>query len=262
MPRTPFWLAPGLAFHSERPYVAAARRWRGLALAYILLLAVVVWLPSAASLQRDLDWIRDTFVPSVADDLPRIEIRGGEAHVMAETPVELTGPQGDVVAILDPAADRSALERLDGGLLLTRDHLYLETFEGVRSLDLATVGDLTVTRDNFAATAEATTRWLGLLLYPVGAGIVFIYRLVQALVYALATLVLARTVGTALTYAAAVRVTAVALTPVMALTLLQGLFGFTVPAWWVVSVATAFIYIYFGVRGIADATPESVEDTA
>ena len=262
MPHTPFWQAPGLAFHSERPYVAAARSWRGLALGYLLLLAILVWLPTAASLQRDFAWIREAFVPAVTEELPRIEIRGGEAVVMAETPVEITGPEGDVVAILDPDADRTALDRLDGGLLLTRDTLYLETFEGVRTLDLSTVASVVVTRESFAAAADTTIRWVGWLLYPVGAALGFVYRLVQALIYALATVVLARSVGTGLSYAAAVRLTAVALTPVMALALLQGVLGFNVPAWWLVSVATTFIYIYFGVRGLADAGPDGAEATA
>lgn len=262
MARIPFWQAPGLVFHSERPYVAAARHWRGMALGYLLVVSTLVWLPSAASLQRDFTWIRETFVPVVVQDVPRIEIRSGEAFVMAETPLELTGPGGDVVAILDPEGTIEDLERIDGGLLLTRDRIYLETIEGIRSFDLATVGDAVITPDALRAAAETTTRWIGWLAYPVGAVLTFLYRFVQALVYALATVVLARTMGTSLPYAAAVRLTAVALTPVMILGLLQGVTGLAIPAWWIVALATTFIYIYFGVRGLVDHGPEQPEEMA
>lgn len=261
MARVPFWRAPALAFHSERPYISAARDWRGLALGYLLVLATAVWLPSATSLQQDLAWIRGTFVPAVVDDMPPVEIRDGQAFVTADTPFELTGPDGSVVAILAPGADRSALDGLDGGLLLTRDTLYLETFQGVRAMDLATIPDTVITAEAFEAAAATTTRWFGWLAYPVGTLLGFLYRLGQVLVYALATVVLARTVGTSLTYAAAVRVTAVAVTPTLALALLQSAFGFTIPAWWIVAVATTFIYAYFGVRGLADAGSEHGEDS-
>lgn len=256
MARIPFWQAPSLAFHSERPYRSAARHWRGLAIGYLLAVSTLVWLPSASSLQSDLTWIREAFVPAVVEDVPRIEIRGGQAHVMAETPVELTGPTGEVVAILDPDGEVGDLERMDGGLLLTRDRIWLETIDGVRSFDLSTVGDAVITREAIVAAADTTTRWLGWLAYPVGAVLMFLYRLVQALAYGLATLVLARTLGSGLTYAAAVRVTAVALTPVMVLGLLQEVTGIGIPAWWIVALATTFIYIYFGIRGVVDEGPE------
>lgn len=262
MARLRFWQAPGLAFHSERPYLAAARRWRGLGLGYLLFLATVVWLPAAVDLQRDFAWIRDTFVPAVIDDLPDIVIRNGEAQVMAETPVSLTGPVGSVVAVLDPEATAGDVATTKGELLLTRDHLYLETIQGVRSLDLATIGEAVVTRDAVQDAADVTTRWIGWLAYPVGAGLSFLYRLVQVLIYAFATVVLARTLGTTLKYAAAVRVTAVALTPAMILVLAQTVTGLSIPAWWVVALATTFIYIYFGVRGLSDAALEAADEAA
>lgn len=257
MQRIPFWQAPWLSFHSERPYVAAARQWRGLALGYLAVLAALVWLPNAASLQQDLTWIRETFVPAVIDDLPRIEIRDGQAFVMAETPMELTGPDGDLVAILDPDADPDRLDEMTAGLLLTRTHLYVETFQGTRSLDLSTIGNAVITPDTVRSAASATTIWIGWLVYPVGAAFNILYRVVQVLIYAIATVVLGRTVGIGLSYAAAARLTAIAITPVIFLALVQDVTGFVIPAWWIVAVATTFIYVYFGVRGVADGDEAS-----
>ena len=253
MAKIPFWQAPWLAFHSERPYVAAARQWRGIALGYLTVLAALVWIPNAVSLQRELAFLREAFVPAVAEELPRIEIRDGQAFVQADTPLELTGPTGDVVAILDPDASSDRLDEIDAGLLLTRTHLYVETFQGVRSLDLSTVGNAVITADTVQRAADATTRWIGWLVFPVGAALNVLYRVVQVLIYAIATVVLARTVGIGLSYAASVRLTAIAITPVIFLALLQDVTGLVIPAWWIVAVITTFIYVYFGVRGVADA---------
>lgn len=248
-----FWVAPFYAFHSEAPYVAAARRWRGLAMGYLLVVVSLVWLPTALQLHRGYEWVRTTYLPAVLADMPTVEIRDGQARIAGGGPVRLTGPGDDVVAILDPAARASDLEGTPALVLLTRDVLVVDTFQGPRALDLDSVGSVVLTPSTVQAAADVALRWLAALTYPVGALASFVYRFVQALLFGLLAAVMARTFGASLSYAAAVRLTAVALTPVMVLELLQALTRIAIPAWWLVALATTLIYLYFGVRALTES---------
>lgn len=81
-----------------------------------------------------------------------------------------------------------------------------------------------------------------------------IFRILQSVIYGALAMTLAKRKGVALEYPSAIRLAAVAVTPVIVMRTLIW-FGPSEPAWyvrWPIAIAVACAYIAFGVRALAD----------
>lgn len=250
MPNFPFYRAPFAAFHSADLYRDVALRWRGLAMGYLLALLALLWLPTALTLRSDMRVLRDDVAPPIIRQVPRIVIDNGTAIVAGETPRTIVGADGEPLALIDLAAGPEALETSGAQLLLTRERLYVR--QGA-PLDLEVLDGLVIDQRFLGELVGTGSRLVATFSYPVGVLGSFVYRLLQALLFAVAGLIVASTLRLELPYAAIVRLSVVALTPVIVLRTAQGLLGFSLPLWWLVAFAAFLAYLYFGLQSVRSA---------
>jgi hypothetical protein len=262
MTRFPFYLTPAFVFHSADLYRDVARRWRGIALGYLLALLALIWIPSALDVGSDLRAFREQIAPPIIRQVPTIVVQDGVATVAGETPLRIFDADGRVVALIDPDAGPGALQGSSARVLLTREQIYLQqNGSPARVFDLSTLDNLTVTQALLTEMTGSLTRLLAAVAYPVGLLWSFSYRLLQALLYAVLGLILASTLKVSVPYPALVRLSVLALTPVILLRTAQNLFTFAIPYWWVVAFMVFAVYLYFGLTAVRDA-PAEVEDAA
>ena len=258
MPSFPFYQAPARAFYSADLYRDVAQRWRGIAMGYLLALLALLWLPTALSLRSEMRVLRQDLAPPIIRQVPRIVIDNGNAIVSGDTPLTIFGSDGVALALIDPDAGPGVLANSSAEVLLSRVRLYVR--QGT-PLDLDVLNGLVIDRAFLTELVDTLSRLVTWLAYPVGLLWSFSYRLVQALLFAVLGLIVANTLRVGLPYAALVRLSVVALTPVIVLRTVQLLLGFTIPLWWLVAFASFLAYLYFGLQAVRDtpATPLAAE---
>jgi hypothetical protein len=244
------------ALYSRTPYRDAARAAGGLALGYLLLLVALASVANGLLLHLQTRTYVARHGAQLIEQIPVITVRHGRAEVDAPMPVVVREPQsGAALALIDTGGTITSLDGQEAQLLLTANRLLVRmSASDVRAYELADVDELVIDRALLGDWLGFVATWFAPLVALVMLPVLFVYRFVQALLYAAVGLLLARLAQVTLGYGALARLAVVALTPVVWLDLIAGLLGFAVPA--ALALAVALGYLYFGIvanRGAGDA---------
>lgn len=251
------WL---LSFFSTSLYRDVARHWGGIGLLYMLLLLTIAWAATLAKMQWGLNGFIANEAPKLLDQIPPIQFKDGEATVDAKMPYTITNPEdGTPLIVLDTTGEINSLDQTDAQMLLTNDKLYNRRDTGiVQTTDLAQFGDFEFNKD-VAADWVGYTRWLWLILFPFVLVFSVGYRLLQMLIFAVVGLVDALCIGANLSFAALMRLSAIALTPSIILDTVLGLLAPSIhiprPVWWLICISVTVIYVIIAVH--ANAGPSA-----
>lgn len=242
--------APYMSFYSAPFYQDVARNWQGLGFFYLFLLVVITWLPDIYALHK---WVNTTVAedaPAIVEQMPRIEIHGGRAHVDVKTPYYIYNPKDEsLLMAIDTSGQLRSLRDTEARLLLTDRELFIDSDDGndrIISLDEID-GDFTIDQDLIFTIMGWLDSWLAIVVFPFAVAFSYAFRIIQALVYALIALLFAALLKTQLKYTVAVRLAVMAITPVLILDMLRSIFDVTVPHPWVVAFFIAMAYLFFAV---------------
>lgn len=247
-----------LSFYSAPFYLDVGRHWKGTGFLYLLLLLALVWIPEMAGIHTSISEAIDTHGQAFAAQVPAITISDGEVSTDVETPYFIRDPETDKVwAIIDLTGEYTSLEGAEAQVLLTRNEVLVRQDRGsvqeTRSHDLSQVESFTLSGEDIGRWLEVAKSWLVILFYPFAVGFSFIYRIVQAFIYALIGLLIARSLKVNLTYETLLRLTVLALTPVIILLTIRSLASISIPGLWLVAFALAMGYLIFAIK--ANAVP-------
>jgi hypothetical protein len=242
---------PVLAFFSRDLYADIALNWKGVNFLYLLLLLAVCWLPVMVKVNRGTaDFVKNE-APALINQLPEITIYDGQVSIKETQPYYITAPDsGEVLAIIDTTGQVTSLEGTDAFCLLTVNKLITKenNFES-KSYDLSQVKSFTI-------DSETVTRWLGVgskfvapAAYPFAVLGSFVYRIVQALIYAAAGLLFASICRATLSYAALIRLAVAAVSPCIIVGTILGLAKVSIPAY--LYLIAALGLLFYATRAVA-----------
>jgi hypothetical protein len=248
-----------LSFFSRDLYRDVVRSWRGLGLAYLVLLVALLTLVFVIRTGMALDaWVRGE-AQGLADQVPRLVIRQRVVEVDRPMPFTIHDPKtGGAVAVVDTTGQVVSLDGLEARLLLTRDHVfYRKSTTETRVFQLSNVKD-------FTFDSTRAKRWLGLFsawAAPVMAPFVFVgllvVRFIQQLVFGVVGLLVGRLTRVRLDFPASMRLAAVALTPALIIEPVLEIVRGKPPLWGLLWIGIVLSYIVWAVRanepGPADA---------
>jgi len=249
----PYWLS----FLSKDLYRDVARNWHGFAFLYLLLLLALAWVPDIVRVQRGFSRYVDQESQALIAQIPKITITNGEVSLDPPGPHHIKDPEsGKVIIVLDTAADMDTLEQFpDATILLTRTQVITrQAGRGqTRAQDLAGIQSFSIDQDAMRRLFTVLKSWLGILLYPFALLGSYVYRILQALLNGVIALGIAGLVKTQLEYSAAVRLAVMAVTPVIVVDTLLGIFSAKPPYWWWLCIPIVIWYLFFGVKAAAEA---------
>jgi len=258
----PYWLS----FLSKDLYRDVALHWPGLAFLYLLLLLALAWVPDMVRVQRSFSRYVDQQSPALTAQMPKVTITNGVVSLDPPGPHHIKDPEsGKVVMILDTSANMDTLEQFpDATILLTRTQVITRQADRgqTRAQDLAGIQSFSIDQDGMRRFFAALKNWLGILLYPFALLGSYAYRILQALLNGLIALLIAGLVKTQLEYSAAVRLAVMAVTPVIVVDTLLGIFSAKPPYWWWLCIPIVIWYLFFGVRAAAEANTNSAPGSA
>ena len=251
------------SFFSRALYVDVAKRWRGIGFLYLLLIVILSWLPDLVKMQVGMQDMRGEEAEGLIRQVPAINITDGVASADVDTPYFIKDPKdGKVMAIIDFTGKYSTLDDTSAVFLLTRREVVTkQSGKETRIYSLSGV-------KHFALDQARVRRWLHLFatfavvfIAPFVIGFTYAFRIVQALIYAALGLAFASSFRVKLTYPTLLRMTCVALTPLVIITTLTGLLPlhhvFPRPLVWLFHLAIAVGYVGFAVKACAEGPAES-----
>jgi Protein of unknown function (DUF1189) len=245
----PFWQAPHLAWFSKPFYQDVAQRWRGLALTYLLVLVAVTWLPNAFRLNQQMENFRSNDLPPILAQVPRLEIANGELQANVQMPYRIVDPKtNETLVVIDKNATEDDFDRLTTLVLITKDKIISNRNSVSRSFNLSDLEGVSIDKESLGRWIDGGITWTRTLAYPLLVINSWSYRFFQALIFGVIGLIIANSIQAKLPYAAVVRLSIIALTPVILIRTLLNFFSIDVPLWWLLAFAITVVYLYQAIK--------------
>lgn len=236
-----FWQAPVAAFYNKSFYVDVAQNWTGCGAAYMFLLCLIALLVSAFPFAREIArWYGDQDLKAFMAQIPNVTLNEGQLSIDKPCPYQIVDKKtGTVVA--EFRTDQSGDPKIDASgtnppIIVTRDVLYMDNpgDQGPPNVlkfadSASTVSNLTFNGSDLLNLWQTVLIGVPATLFFVWVPIMFLGHVFQMLVYGgVASLIAGG--GERLPYAAAMRLAAMAMTPVITLQIIFGLLTWAVPA--------------------------------
>ncbi len=247
-----------LSFFSKSLYRDVAKNWKGVAFSYLLLLLGLTWVPVMMHFHNNLSDGISREAPRIVNQIPKITITKGEVSVDVPVPYYIIDPKsGEQIVAIDTSGQITSLDQTKAVVLLTKKNLIMrQQHRGeTRIFDLSAIQSLTLDRDSVMGWVQAFKKWFPLIAYPFAVAGSFVYRIIQVLIYALIGMLFASILKTTLDYAALVRLSVIAITPVVLLNTLRRLLDVHVPLTWLISFAIAMVYLFMAVKANSGTEP-------
>ena len=206
-----------LSFFSRDLYRDVAASWRGIGLAYLALVVALLTLFAVVWMQVGLGrWAKGPAL-GFADQIPSIVIRHRVVEVDRPMPLVIVDrSSGKEWMVVDTTGQITSLDGLEASVLVTADHVfYRRSAAETRMFSLAGVDSLKVSSTRVRGWLGLVSTWAVPLIAPFVFGGMFLFRLIQVLVFALFGLLAARLAQVRLDWSRLMRLTAVALTPAL-----------------------------------------------
>jgi hypothetical protein len=205
-----------MSCYSKELYQDVIQNWRGIGFFYLCLVVIILGIPQAIQFQFKANKaVAFLDKPEVMDKIPSFQINNGVVTVMGDNPYYFPSPQY-AMAIIDTTGQTSSLEGSTASLLLTQDKLfYRDNQKAVKTYELKNVDFFELNRDVLQAWMDILRSYLGLVAYPFLVGFTFLGRILGVLLYGVLILVYASREKFAMDYGTALRVAAVAQTPIL-----------------------------------------------
>lgn len=244
-----------LSFFSKDLYRDVAKNWRGTGLLYLAIILALFWIPSIIKGQLGMSAWVDGDSKEITKQIPKITITKGEVSTDVPTPHVIKDPKnGEDIAIIDTTGTVQNLDNTDAKILLTKSKLIVKKNQTQsQTYDISGV-------QSFYLDHAKVDGWLGLaktwfipVLYPVALIFSFIFRAVQILIYAVIGLLFAKMLKANLDYKTLMRLSAIAITPVLVLNLIFEFVPVRIPWWGFLGIIIALAYLFFAVKVNAEA---------
>lgn len=239
-----------MSFYSKSLYRDVGLNWRKTSFLYLFLLLAVCLIPGSFKLYRQVsDYLMEE-APKIIRQVPAITISGGKASVKAQMPYIIRDPGNNApLVIIDTTGGMTSLEATEAVALLTGDKLMVRSLsEEIRTFDLADIGDLNVDQSRLYEWLERFIDSFLFVFYPFALLFSYLFRIVQALLFAAIGMLFARNIGAPLRYPALISLAMISMTPAIIVNTLYGYLGAKIPFWWLINLMITIVYLFFAIR--------------
>jgi hypothetical protein len=254
MKRYSYFHALILSFFSKSLYQDVARQWRGTGLAYLLLVLALVWIPTVVRGHLGFARFVDNDAKGITEQIPAITITNGEVSTDVPTPYYIKSPKtGATLAVID-TTDNPETSDSSVPVVLTKTKVIMHRgARETRIYDLSGIGKFSADRTTVEGWLATARQWFFPAFYPVAVLASFVFRAIQILIYALIGILFSRLLNANLDYKTLLRLTAVAITPVMILNLLLEFVPLKIPFFLLLGIAIGLGYLFFAVKANSDS---------
>lgn len=252
---------PVLSFFSRDFYRDVGLSWNRICFGYLFLLLAVCWIPMMVRIHLGFTGFVENDASSVVEQIPQITITDGQVSIDESQPYYIRIPDSnDIIGVIDTTGSIETPEDVNAFFLLTDNSIITRQsdFE-TREFDLSQVEHFTVSGEGIMKFLHIIKKFLAIILYPILLLSSYVYRIIQALIFAAIGLLFASMCKVSLRYSALLRLAVVAMTPCMIVKTVFGLVGVYLPCIGLLYIAITLAYLYYGVYACS-LTPITEEE--
>jgi len=252
---------PVLSFFSRDLYRDVGLSWKGICFGYLFLLLAVCWIPMMVRIHLGFTAFVKNDAPSVLEQIPVITITDGEISIDEPEPYYITIPDtNNNLAVIDTTDSITSPEDANAFCLLTKTSIIMKQSNlETRTYDLSQVKSFTVSGDGIMKFLNVITQFVAIILYPILLLSSYVYRIIQALIFAAIGLLFVSLCKVSLQYGALLRLAVVAMTPCMIVKTVFGMVGVYFPCIGLLYIVITLAYLYYGVYACSQ-TPITEEE--
>ncbi|MEK6744398.1 MAG: DUF1189 family protein [Nitrospirota bacterium] len=241
--------APFMSFFSQSFYRDVDTHWKGTGFAYLLLLLTICWIPGIIQLHHSVGDYVENGAPALIEQLPTITIIKGEASVAVAQPYKITDPDSKmVIALIDTTGKTVSLEGSEARVLLTRaEVIYKKSAIETRNFSLKEINAFVLDQEKVTGWLAIVRKYVAVVAFPFAVVGSFAFRVAQVLIYAAIGILFARMCKTDRPYQTLLRLSVMAVTPVIIVSTVFGMIGIKIPFHVLVYFLAAMAYLYFAV---------------
>ncbi|MBW8039619.1 MAG: DUF1189 domain-containing protein [Planctomycetes bacterium] len=249
---------PVLSFFSKDLYRDVGLHWNRICFGYLLLLLAICWIPMMVRINTGFAEFVKNEAPRVVDQVPEITITDGQVSIKEPQPYFIREPDSnEIIAVIDITGSIKSPADANAFFLLTDNSMIIrQTDFKTQTIDLSQVKSFTMDSATITSWMHTAKKFLVIILYPLALLSSYVYRIIQALIFAAVGLLFASLCKVSLSYGALLRLAVVAMTPCMIVKTVFGLAGVHLPCGvGLVYLLVALAYLYFGVYACSQTPP-------
>ena len=259
MKRYSIFHLPVLTFFSKDLYADIALNWKRVNFLYLLLLLAICWVGAMVKMHRGLNNFITNDAPAFIDQIPEITITDGQVSIKEDQPYYITAPDsGEVLIIIDTTGKINSLEETEAFCLLTKNKVMTKKNEIQNdTYDLSAIKSFSINSEQITGWLKFGAKFAAVVIYPFALIGSYVYRIVQALIYAAVGMLMAAICKTKLSYATLIRLAVAAVTPGIIVYTILALAGNPIRLYWY--LIAALVYLFFAIRSVSSAQPQVVD---
>lgn len=238
-----------MSFYSRNLYKDVIINWGAGAVLYLFLLLAICWAVTIVRVQPIINKSFNTFVEKYSSQIPSLKFKNGQVTTPDKKAYIIRDPEDNkVFGIIDTSGQYPDLEKAPVGtqLLMTSTQIfYRDKANQVKIQKIPTNFTYEIKPNETKSSLVHIVNWGWILLYPVLLFLSFIYRLIQALVYAVFGKIFAALSNNPLSYATILKLSMVSITPVIVISTILDVFGIDFYFDWLFYFLLAMIYLVF-----------------
>lgn len=244
--------APFMAFFSLNFYRDVGVHWKGSGFPYLLLLLAICWVPGFVQFQLSVNDYVDNRAWALLSQIPSIKIIKGEVSVDVAEPHKIIAPHsGKVLAVIDTTGTMTSLEGTEARVLLTRSEVLLKDDFQTRTFGLKNVDHFPLDRQRVSGWLETFRRYGAIVFFPFAVVGSFAFRILQVMVYAAIGLLFAKLCKTSMPYQTLLRLSVMAVTPVIIVGTIVGIADVEIPLHNLLYFVMGMVYLFLGVKALS-----------
>lgn len=253
--------APIMTFFSPRFYRDVALHWKGTGFAYLFLLLTISVIPNVVRVHNLIgDYIIDK-TPAIISQVPHINIINGELSADVEQPYTIKDPDsGEVLVLIDTTGDIVSYEMVGAHSVLKKNELIFKKSEvETRIISLKKIEYFTIDQQKVSGWLDLLRKFFALFLFPFSVVGVFVYRIIQMLVYAAIGLLFVKCCKSNISYQALIRLSVMAVSPIIVFSTVMGIINVNIPFQGIIYFIVAMGYLFMGVKAASCQGEDGIE---
>lgn len=239
-----------MSFYSRKLYQDVGKNWGGKTFLYLAFLLALSWIGFTINAQIKLNRIYAVSSDEVIAQIPVMTVIKGKISTPEKKPYLIKDPSNNkVFAIIDTTGQYSDISKNDVSVLVTettvsdkmnknemRIYQIPETYSG-------TINPVTINK-----FIERIISFVWIFLFIMFFLTSYVYRIIQAMIYALLGKLYCAASGSQVNYGTIVQITMVAITPAIVIATILDYFSITFPKETLMYLLISICYMIYGIR--------------